>query len=103
MDSEPAPPSEARPERALALLASLLILGAAGRVALPLLVFLVLVALLAAPMSGLIAWLSRLDDRSAARDEPEDPQWLEADVEAQPFVRVRVEPMPRPQRPRDDN
>lgn len=103
MDSEAAPEPEARPERALALLASLLILGAAGRVALPLVVFVALVVALAAPMSGLIAWLSRFDRGHAEPDEPEtdDVAWREA--EARPFVRVRVEPVPRPLRPREDN
>lgn len=103
MESDAAPEPEARPERALALVASLLILGAAGRVALPLVVFAALVVALAAPMSGLIAWLSRFDRGPADPDEPEADDVAWRDPEARPFVRVRVEPVPRPQRPRGDN
>ncbi len=106
MGSEAADRDEARPERALALLAGLLILAASGRIALPLVVFVALVALLAAPMSSIIAWLSRFDGPPEGGDEAlEDDLLVEERSQAEmPFVRARIDPVPRPIRPhRDDN
>ncbi len=106
MGSEAVDRDEARPERALALLAGLLILAASGRVALPLVVFVALVALLAAPMSSVIAWLSRFDGRPQGDEETAEGDGLAQDrpeLEV-PFVHARIDPLPRPVRPhRDDN
>lgn len=96
------------PERALVALASALILVASTRVALPLVIFVVTIGLLALPMSSLIAWLSRFDPSPPGDDDdgafagPDGPQAADGDGAAGgvvAFVREPAEPLPRPIRP----
>lgn len=87
-------PREASPERALILLAGALILAASSRVALPLAIFAVVVVVLALPMSGLIAWLSRFDPQPDVEDE--EP------LDLPPLTVLHADPLPRPVRPRGD-
>jgi hypothetical protein len=82
------------PERALVLLAGALILAASSRVAVPLAVFSLVVLVLAIPVSGLIAWLSRFDP---VPDSEDDAAPLDV-----PVTLLSVEPLPRPVRPRAD-
>lgn len=89
-------------ERALVALAAALILAASSRVAVPLLFFAAVVGMLALPMSGLIAWLSRYDAAPSDDDggtfgggDGDSEPW----GEVVPFVGVPAEPLPRPLRP----
>lgn len=99
------------PERALVALAGALMLLASTRVTLPLVVFAVVVAVLALPMSSLIAWLSRFDARPAGGDDDGtfdeaeggalDPAAAAAPDDVVTLARTPAEPLPRPIRPDD--
>ncbi len=85
------PESNSAALEALALTAVLML---ATRLTLPVLAYVALVALMALPMTGLLAWFSR-GDRPRFDDEPEDGAWLDDE----PGAHGVPERLPRPLRP----